>query len=65
MKTPFVIFDRDGTLIEHVHYLIDPNLVKFKEDIIPSLTITAQAERAFSMWPNKGEIDMRLSLIHI
>jgi histidinol phosphatase-like enzyme len=37
MKTPFVIFDRDGTLIEHVHYLIDTNLVKFKEDIIPSL----------------------------
>ena len=25
----------------------------------PSLTITAQAERAMSMWPNKGEIDAR------
>ena len=25
----------------------------------PSLTITAQAERAFSMWPNKGESDPR------
>jgi cholesterol oxidase len=25
----------------------------------PSLTITAQAERAFSMWPNKGENDPR------
>ena len=25
----------------------------------PSLTITAQAERAFSMWPNKGEADPR------
>ena len=25
----------------------------------PSLTITAQAERAFAMWPNKGEQDAR------
>jgi len=27
----------------------------------PSLTITAQAERAFSLWPNKGETDSRPS----
>ncbi|GEM_PF-6232275 len=25
----------------------------------PSLSITAQAERAFSLWPNKGETDRR------
>jgi cholesterol oxidase len=25
----------------------------------PSLTIAAQAERAFSFWPNKGEADAR------
>ncbi|NIR40387.1 MAG: cholesterol oxidase, partial [Actinobacteria bacterium] len=25
----------------------------------PSLTITAQAERAMAMWPNKGEEDPR------
>jgi len=25
----------------------------------PSLTITAQAERAMSLWPNKGEPDPR------
>jgi cholesterol oxidase len=25
----------------------------------PSLTITAQAERAMSLWPNKGENDQR------
>jgi cholesterol oxidase len=25
----------------------------------PSLTIAAQAERAFSFWPNKGEADPR------
>jgi cholesterol oxidase len=27
----------------------------------PSLTITAQAERAMSLWPNKGEADRRPS----
>ena len=25
----------------------------------PSLTITAQAERAMALWPNKGEADAR------
>ena len=28
----------------------------------PSLTITAQAERAMSFWPNKGETDPRPAL---
>ena len=28
----------------------------------PSLTITAQAERAMSFWPNKGEADTRPDL---
>ena len=28
----------------------------------PSLTITAQAERAMSLWPNKGEADPRPAL---
>ena len=28
----------------------------------PSLTITAQAERAMALWPNKGEADRRPGL---
>ena len=28
----------------------------------PSLTITAQAERAMALWPNKGEEDVRPEL---
>ena len=28
----------------------------------PSLTITAQAERAMSFWPNKGDADPRPAL---
>jgi len=30
-----------------------------KPRVNPSLTITAQAERAISFWPNKGELDPR------
>lgn len=37
MKNRFVIFDRDGTLIDHVHYLIDIDKVKFKTDAVVAL----------------------------
>lgn len=40
-------------------YIVDGASVTANLGVNPSLTITAQAERAFSMWPNKGEIDMR------
>jgi cholesterol oxidase len=40
-------------------HIVDGASVTANLGVNPSLTITAQAERAFSMWPNKGEIDMR------
>jgi cholesterol oxidase len=40
-------------------HVVDGASVTANLGVNPSLTITAQAERAFSMWPNKGEIDMR------
>ena len=39
MKQEFVIFDRDGTLINHVHHLVDPELVKPKNDVIQALQL--------------------------
>ena len=33
----FVIFDRDGTLIEHVHQLVDPSVVKLKLELVSAL----------------------------
>jgi len=56
MKTPFVIFDRDGTLIEHVHYLIDPNLVKFKEGIILALSNLQKNDFKFGIITNQSVI---------
>jgi len=61
MKTPYVIFDRDGTLIEHVHYLVDPSLVKFKKDIIPSLTSLQKNGFKFGIITNQSVIGRGLA----
>ncbi|WP_353951038.1 GMC family oxidoreductase [Knoellia sp. S7-12] len=37
----------------------DGSAVSANLGVNPSLTITAQAERAMSLWPNKGEVDRR------
>jgi cholesterol oxidase len=40
-------------------HIVDGSAVTANLGVNPSLTITAQAERAMSMWPNKGEDDVR------
>ena len=40
-------------------HVVDGSTITANLGVNPSLTITAQAERAFSMWPNKGEDDPR------
>ena len=40
-------------------HIVDGASVTANLGVNPSLTITAQAERAMSMWPNKGELDSR------
>ncbi|MEU4802080.1 GMC family oxidoreductase [Actinosynnema sp. NPDC023587] len=39
--------------------VVDGSAISANLGVNPSLTITAQAERAFSSWPNKGEPDGR------
>ncbi|MGM1060995.1 FAD-dependent oxidoreductase [Saccharothrix sp. Mg75] len=39
--------------------VVDGAAISANLGVNPSLTITAQAERAFSLWPNKGEPDRR------
>ncbi|WP_079032442.1 GMC oxidoreductase [Streptomyces specialis] len=39
--------------------VVDGSAVSANLGVNPSLTITAQAERAMSLWPNKGEPDIR------
>jgi cholesterol oxidase len=39
--------------------VVDGAAVSANLGVNPSLSITAQAERAASLWPNKGEADLR------
>ncbi|GAA1086017.1 MULTISPECIES: GMC oxidoreductase [Tsukamurella] len=39
--------------------VVDGSAVSANLGVNPSLTITAQAERAAALWPNKGEVDTR------
>ncbi|NMN94265.1 FAD-dependent oxidoreductase [Antrihabitans stalactiti] len=39
--------------------VVDGSSVSANLGVNPSLTISAQAERAASLWPNKGEVDLR------
>ncbi|MGW7685429.1 GMC oxidoreductase [Kribbella sp. NPDC054772] len=40
-------------------HIVDGSTISANLGVNPSLTITAQAERALSFWPNKGETDPR------
>ncbi|MCP2248906.1 FAD-dependent oxidoreductase [Lentzea aerocolonigenes] len=58
---------QDGGVIDPYHRVfnypglsvVDGAAISANLGVNPSLTITAQAERAFSLWPNKGEQDQR------
>jgi cholesterol oxidase len=40
-------------------HVVDGSAISANLGVNPSLTITAQAERAMSFWPNKGQADLR------
>ena len=40
-------------------HVVDGSAISANLGVNPSLTITAQAERAMSLWPNAGEADLR------
>jgi cholesterol oxidase len=43
-------------------HVVDGSTISANLGVNPSLTITAQAERAMAFWPNKGEVDPRPAL---
>ena len=43
-------------------HVVDGSAVSANLGVNPSLTITAQAERAMAFWPNRGEADERPAL---
>ncbi len=61
MSQKFVVLDRDGTLIEHVHYLSDPKLVRFKPDLVSALTALGKEGFAFGIVTNQSIIGRALA----
>jgi cholesterol oxidase len=59
--------DRDSGVVDGYHrvhgcpglHIVDGSTVSANLGVNPALTITAQAERAFSFWPNRGDPDPR------
>ncbi len=61
LNRAFVLFDRDGTLIEHMHYLIDPDLVQFKNDLQSSLQRLEKAGYRFGIISNQSVVGRGLA----
>ncbi|MEY2827910.1 MAG: hypothetical protein RLZZ183_1029 [Actinomycetota bacterium] len=61
MKDRYVIFDRDGTLIDQIHYLVDPNLVAYKNDLIEALTKLQEHGFKFGIITNQSVIGRGLA----
>lgn len=60
---PFVIFDRDGTLIEHIPYLRDPSRVIFKDELVPALKILACAQFALGIVSNQSLVGRKMGSV--
>jgi len=56
MPIPYVLFDRDGTLIKHVHYLKDPNQVELMPGLIPGLIMLRDLGFLFGIVTNQSII---------
>ena len=62
--------DSDSGVVDAYHrayghpglHILDGSTITANLGVNPSLTITAQAERAMALWPNKGEVDPRPEL---
>jgi histidinol-phosphate phosphatase family protein len=53
----YVIFDRDGTLIEHVHHLVDPEKVKLRPHTGEGLQKLASSGYKFGVVTNQSVIE--------
>ena len=61
MKQAFVIFDRDGTLINHVHHLVDPELVQPKNDLSQALQLLQSYDFKLGIISNQSVIGRGLA----
>lgn len=64
MTDKFVIFDRDGTLIDHVHHLVDLNQVKIKSEATKSLNNLKNFGFKFGVITNQSVIGRGLASLN-
>lgn len=63
MSHPFVIFDRDGTLIKHIHYLSDPDGVELSPNLIPGLKLLRSVGFKFGIVSNQSIINRGIASV--
>lgn len=64
MIEKFVLFDRDGTLIDHVHHLVNLSQVKIKSDAISALKLLKDFGFKFGVITNQSVIGRGLASIN-
>jgi len=57
----YVIFDRDGTLIDHIHYLKDPSLVKLKPGTAAGMQLLLINKYNFGIITNQSIINRKIA----
>ena len=60
-ENAFVIFDRDGTLIRHIHHLVDSDLVEIKSDLGTALQLLHKSNFRFGIVSNQSVISRGLA----
>jgi D-glycero-D-manno-heptose 1,7-bisphosphate phosphatase len=58
-----VIFDRDGTIIDHVHHLVDKNEARIKDDLLKSLNVLKELNFRFGIITNQSVISRGLATL--
>lgn len=61
MALPYVLFDRDGTLIKFEHYLIDPSKVEIAEGVVKGLLLLKEQGFSFGMITNQSVVGRGLA----
>lgn len=56
MSFPYVLLDRDGTLIKHIHHLVNPDLVELLPDVISGLKYLKNLKFRFGIISNQSVI---------
>ena len=61
MKSKYIIFDRDGTLIKHIHYLTKISDIEFLPGVVESLLKLKAADYKFGIITNQSLIGRKIA----